>query len=80
MPQVLSATCPLLVRTGTSSPVPDKPIAVVVFFLGAMAMKNCLANYQTRFSQLCPLPGAPKMSVGNDTYGITRIPTTVAGA
>ena len=26
-----------------------------------------------------PLPGAPKMSVGNDTYGITRIPTTVAG-
>ena len=27
-----------------------------------------------------PLPGAPKMSVGNDTYGITRIPTAVAGA
>ena len=27
-----------------------------------------------------PLPGAPKMSVGNDTYGITRIPTMVAGA
>ena len=26
-----------------------------------------------------PLPGAPKMSVGNDTYGITGIPTTVAG-
>ena len=26
-----------------------------------------------------PLPGAPKMLVGNDTYGITGIPTTVAG-
>ena len=24
-----------------------------------------------------PLPGAPKMLVGNDTYGITGIPTTV---
>ena len=27
-----------------------------------------------------PLPGAPEMSVRNDTYGITRIPTTVDGA
>ena len=26
-----------------------------------------------------PLPGVPKMSVGNDTYGITGIPSTVAG-
>ena len=39
-PWVLSATGPLLVRTGTSNPVPHEPIIVVVFFLGAMAMNN----------------------------------------
>ena len=38
-PRVLSATGLLPVRAGTN-PVPDEPIAVVVFFLGAMAMKN----------------------------------------
>ena len=26
-----------------------------------------------------PLPGAPEMSVGNDTYGVTGIPSTVGG-
>ena len=28
---------------------------------------------------IAPLPGAPKMSVGNDTYGITGIPSMVVG-
>ena len=40
MPRVLSATGPLLVCTGTSNLVPDEPVIVVVYFLGAMAMKN----------------------------------------
>ena len=44
-PWVLSATGPLLARTGDGSLVPNEPITVVVFFLGAMAMKNCWANY-----------------------------------
>ena len=38
--RVLSATGPLLVRTGTGRSAPDEPIAVIVFFLGAMAVKN----------------------------------------
>ena len=45
-------TGPLLVYTGTGNPVPDEPIAVVFFFLGAMAMKNSKVNCKTRFSQL----------------------------
>ena len=40
-PRVLSGTGPLLAHTGNGSLVPDEPIAVVVFFLGAMAMMNC---------------------------------------
>ena len=40
-PRVLSATGSLLTRTGTGRPAPDEPITVIVFFLGAMAMKNC---------------------------------------
>ena len=32
---------PLLARTGMGRPAPDEPIIVIVFFLGAMAMKNC---------------------------------------
>ena len=39
-PRVLSMTGPLLVYTGTGNLVPDEPIAVVAFFLRAMAMKN----------------------------------------
>ena len=38
---VLSATGLLLARIGEGSLVPDEPIAVVVFFLEAMAMMNC---------------------------------------
>ena len=38
-PWVLFVTSPLPVRADTN-PVPDEPIAVVVLFLGAMAMKN----------------------------------------
>ena len=41
MARVLSATGPLLARTGTGRSAPDEPITVIVFFLGAMAMKNC---------------------------------------
>ena len=40
-PRVLSATGPLFARIGAGRPAPDEPIAVIVFFLGAMAMKNC---------------------------------------
>ena len=40
-PRVLSATGPLLARTGMGRSAPDEPIAMIVFFLGAMAMKNC---------------------------------------
>ena len=29
------------------------------------------------FTTAHPLPGVPEMSVGNDTYGVTRIPSTV---
>ena len=32
---------PLLVRTGTGRSAPNEPIVVAVFFLGAMATKNC---------------------------------------
>ena len=39
--RVLSATGPLLVHTGTGRSDPNEPIAVAVFFLGAMATKNC---------------------------------------
>ena len=39
--RVLSATGPLLARTGTGNSAPDEPITVIVFFLGAMATKNC---------------------------------------
>ena len=37
---VLSATGPLLARTGMGRLVPDEPTAVAAFFLGAMATKN----------------------------------------
>ena len=36
-----SAAAPPLTRTGTGRSAPDEPIGVIVFFLGAMAMKNC---------------------------------------
>ena len=39
--QVLFATGPLPVRTGTGRSAPNERIAVAVFFLGAMATKNC---------------------------------------
>ena len=39
--RVLSTTGPLLIRTGTGHSAPNEPIAVAVFFLGAMATKNC---------------------------------------
>ena len=40
-PRLPSATAPPLARTGTGRSAPDEPIAVIVFFLGAMAMENC---------------------------------------
>ena len=39
--RVLSATGPLFARIGMGRSAPDEPIAVIVFFLGAMTMKNC---------------------------------------
>ena len=38
---VQSATSPLFAHTGTGRSAPDEPTAVIVFFLGAMAMKDC---------------------------------------
>jgi hypothetical protein len=32
------------IGTGTGGEAPDKPIALVVFFLGAMVMKNYCSN------------------------------------
>ena len=78
-PRVLSATGPLLARVGTGCPVSDGPTATVVFFLGAMTMKKLELTAKADSHNCAPLPGAPKMSVGNDTYGITGIPSTVAG-
>ena len=79
-PRVLSATGPLLARTGTGRPAPDEPTAVAAFFLGAMTMKNCLVNCQTRFSQLRPLPGVPEMSVETTPMGSLGSLLRLAGA
>ena len=38
--RILSATRPLLARNGTGRSAPNEPIAVAIFFLGAMAMKT----------------------------------------
>src|SRR3954465_2345078 len=43
-PRVLSATGPLLARVGTGCPASDGPTATVIFFLGAMTMKERRTN------------------------------------
>ena len=55
------------------------PSGLVVSLLGTTATMEPLLRSDQISTSAHRLPGAPEMSVGNDTYGITGIPTMVGG-
>ena len=54
-------------------------VCSVVFLLEVTTTMKPLLHPDQIFTTVHPLPGALEMSVGNDTYGVTRIPSTVGG-
>ena len=55
----------------------EDAICSVVFFLEVKTTMKPLLQPDRIFTIAHPLPGVPEMSVGNDTYGVTGIPSTV---
>ena len=55
----------------------EDAVCPVVFLLEVTTMMKSLLRPDRISATAHPLPGAPEMSVGNNTYGVTGIPSTV---